>query len=64
MKNFTENELLKYLNKIKTDTLLAYGVYQIESEGLKLFDEIKGDRNSLMGLPINDIIKYINQYKK
>ena len=64
MKNFTENELLKYLNKIKTDTLLAYGVYQIESEGLKLFDEIKGDRNSIMGLPINDIIKYINQYKK
>ena len=64
MKNFSENELLEYLNKIKTDTLLAYGVYQIESEGLKLFDEIKGDRNSIMGLPINDIIKYINQYKK
>ena len=64
MKNFSENELLEYLNKIKTDTLLAYGVYQIESEGLKLFDEIKGDRNSIMGLPIKDIINYIKQYKK
>ena len=35
MKNFTENQLLDYLNKINTETLLAYGVYQVETEGLK-----------------------------
>ena len=29
MKNFSDNELASYLKKIKTDTLLAYGVYQI-----------------------------------
>ena len=64
MKNYTEQQLFEYLNKIKTETLLAYGVYQIEADGLELFEYIKGDRNSIMGLPIKDIINYINQYKK
>ena len=64
MKNFTENQLLDYLNKINTETLLAYGVYQVESEGLKLFEYIKGDMNSIMGLPIKDIINYIKLYNK
>ena len=64
MKNFTDEKLLNYLNKIKTETLLAYGVYQVEAEGLELFEYIKGDHNSIMGLPIKDIINYINKYKK
>lgn len=64
MKNLTDDLLLKYLNKIKTETLLAYGVYQIEADGLELFEYIKGDRDSIMGLPIKEIINYINQLKK
>ena len=64
MKNLTETELSNYLAKIETKTLLAYGVYQIEADGLELFEYIKGDRDSIMGLPIKDIINYINQYKK
>ena len=64
MKNFTDEQLLNYLNKIKTETLLAYGVYQVEADGLSLFEYIKGDQNSIMGLPIKDIINYINKYKK
>ena len=63
MKNFKEKQLMNYLDKIKTETLLAYGVYQVEAEGLKLFEYIKGDINSIMGLPIKDIINYINRYK-
>jgi len=38
MKSFKENELEKYLNKIKTETLLAYGVYQVEADGLGLLN--------------------------
>ena len=64
MKNFSESQLLEYLNKIKTETLLAYGVYQVEADGLELFEYIRGDHNSIMGLPIKDIINYINNYKK
>ena len=64
MKNLSEEQLLRYLKKIKTETLLAYGVYQVEADGLELFEYIKGDHNSIMGLPIKDIINYIKQYKK
>ena len=64
MKNFKDNELLDYLNKIETKTLLAYGVYQVEADGLSLFEYIKGDQNSIMGLPVKQIINYINEYKK
>ena len=64
MKNFTEKNLKEYLDRISTEILLAYGVYQIEANGLELFEYIKGDRDSIMGLPIKDIINYIKQYKK
>ena len=64
MKNLSNNELEDYLEKIKTETLLAYGVYQVEAEGFKLFEYIKGDYNSIMGLPIKEIINYIKQFKK
>ena len=64
MKNLNDDMLTKYLDKIKTDTLLSYGVYQIEAGGLELFEYVKGDKDSIMGLPIKEIINYINQYKK
>ena len=64
MKNHSEKELINYLKKMKTETLLAYGVYRVEADGLKLFEYIKGDRDSIMGLPVSEIINYIKHYKK
>ena len=64
MKNLKEDALIKYLDKIQTKTLIAYGVYQIEADGLELFEYVKGDRNSIMGLPIKEIINYINLHNK
>ena len=63
MKNLSDNELKIYLSEIKTETLLAYGVYQIEAGGLNLFEYIKGDKDSIMGLPIKQIKEYINNYR-
>jgi septum formation protein len=59
MKKLSEKQLTDYLKKIKTDILLAYGVYQIEAGGLELFETVNGDRDSIMGLPIKQIIDYI-----
>jgi septum formation protein len=64
MKNLANEELSKYLNKIETKTLLAYGVYQIEADGLKLFEYVNGNKDSIMGLPVKEIINYIKQFKK
>ena len=63
MKNFSNRQLSTYLDKIDTQTLLSYGVYQVEADGLELFEYIKGDMNSIMGLPIKHIINYIKNYK-
>ncbi len=61
MKNFSENELKDYLSKISDETLYAYNVYQIEGEGRNLFKAIKGDENTIMGLPIKKIKQYLDK---
>ena len=62
MKNMTENDLKDYLAKISDDKLFAYNVYQIEGEGRKLFSNIEGDENTIMGLPIMKIKEYLSNY--
>ena len=63
MKNFSDKQLKEYLEKITDEALYAYNVYQIEGEGRKLFTSIDGDENTVMGLPIIDIKKYLGKYK-
>ena len=63
MKDFSERELEDYLAKISDSALFAYNVYQIEGEGRKLFSEITGDENTIMGLPIQQIKEYLKQIK-
>ena len=61
MKKFTVDDLKSYLSKISDEALYAYNVYQIEGEGRKLFSNIEGDRNTIMGLPIKKIKEYLNK---
>jgi len=63
MKNLNDDELFSYLKKIDTKTLLDYGVYQIEADGLELFEYVKGNKDSIMGLPIKEMINYIKKLK-
>ena len=63
MKKMSEDELKSYLAKISDDALYAYNVYQIEGEGKMLFSKIYGDKNTIMGLPVNKIKEYLNNYK-
>ena len=61
MKNFSETELKEYLSKITDEALYAYNVYQIEGEGKNLFSKIEGNKNTIMGLPINQIKEYLKK---
>ena len=63
MKKFSKKELEDYLSKISDKNLYSYNVYQIEEEGKKLFSEIKGNVDTIMGLPINSIKKYLDNIK-
>ena len=61
MKNFSDEQLKDYLSKISDENLYSYNVYQIEGEGRNLFHEIKGDEDTVMGLPIKKIKQYLNE---
>jgi len=63
MKNFGDEDLIKYLSKISDHDLYAYNVYQIEGEGRKLFSKIEGDEYTIMGLPIKKIKEYLKNYE-
>ncbi len=63
MKTFSDNELVDYLKKISDEALFAYNVYQIEGEGKNLFINIGGDEDTIMGLPVKKIKKYMSNYK-
>ncbi len=63
MKKMSEEELRSYLAKISDKALYSYNVYQIEGEGRKLFSNIEGDENTIMGLPINKIKQYLENHK-
>ena len=62
MKKFTLIELKDYLSKISDEALYAYNVYQIEGLGKTLFSEIKGDNDTIMGLPVKKIKEYIKNF--
>ena len=62
MKKFTLRELEDYLSKISDEALYAYNVYQIEGLGKTLFSEIKGDNDTIMGLPVKKIKEYLKNF--
>ena len=57
MKEFSLEELKDYLGKVSDEALYAYNVYQIEGIGSSLFSRIEGDKNTIMGLPVQKIKK-------
>ena len=63
MKNFSEEDLKIYLSKIPDETLYAYNVYQVESDGRHLFSSIIGDEDTIMGLPVLKIKEYLKNYQ-
>jgi len=63
MKKLNSDEIKSYLTKIKDKELYAYGVYQIEADGRSLFSKMEGDENTIMGLPVKQIKKYLNTLK-
>ena len=63
MKEMSDGDLKDYLSKISDEALYSYNVYQIEGEGKKLFSEIKGNVDTIMGLPIKRIKQYLENIK-
>ncbi len=63
MKKLNLDQIQSYLSKVNDKELYAYGVYQIEAGGKELFSKIEGNKDSIMGLPINKIKQYLSTLK-
>ena len=62
MKKFELDELKNYLSKLSDEVLFSYNVYQIEGLGKTLFSDIKGDNDTIMGLPVKKIKEFLIDY--
>ena len=63
MKQLNIDKIKSYLANIRDKELYAYGVYQIEAGGRSLFSNIKGNEDTIMGLPIKQIKDYLSKQK-
>jgi len=64
MKQLSHDFIKDYLEKVGLQTIKKYGVYQIEGIGKDLFEEIKGDEYSVMGMPIKQLMNYYKVNEK
>jgi septum formation protein len=46
----------RYLARVGASALLSVGAYQIEGEGIQLFDKIEGDYVTIVGLPLLPVL--------
>lgn len=61
MRPFTDGFLDSYLESLTEDTLTSVGGYQLEGLGVQLFDDIKGDYFSILGLPLLPLLAALRQ---
>ena len=62
MRTLTTNEIDNYLNEVDKSILNLVGVYAIEQEGIKLFEQIDGDFFSIQGLSVTPLINFLRQH--
>lgn len=59
MRNFSEAFLDHYLDQVGDDVLTTVGGYRLESLGVQLFEKIKGDYFTILGLPLLALLGYL-----
>ena len=61
MRNFSDDFLCKYLNRVGNDVMLSVGAYQLEGFGAQLFEKINGDYFTILGLPLLPLLKFFRE---
>lgn len=60
MRDFSDAYLDAYLARNWPAIATSVGGYQIESEGIRLFDRIEGDHFTILGLPLLALLSYLS----
>lgn len=59
MRDFSNEFLGTYLAEVGDDVMSSVGGYKIEGPGLQLFEEIKGDYFTILGLPLLPLLAFL-----
>jgi septum formation protein len=57
----TEAFIAHYLSRVGTTVLSSVGAYQLEGEGIQLFDSIDGDYFTILGLPMLPLLNKLRE---
>ena len=57
MRNFSESFVDLYLDRVGDSVLQSVGGYQLEAEGIQLFDKVDGDYFTIIGLPLIPLLE-------
>jgi septum formation protein len=63
MRDFSEAWLDGYLERVGEGILTSVGCYQLEGEGVQLFERIEGDFFSILGLPLMGLLEFLRGQK-
>ena len=56
MRDLSEAQVELYLRYARNEAMNSVGAYQIEGFGIHLFERIKGDQSTIMGLPMLKVL--------
>ncbi len=59
MREFSDSFLETYLNTFSDDTINSVGSYQLEKQGVQLFEKIEGDYFTILGLPLLPLLAFL-----
>ena len=52
-----------YLNNAPRETVTSLGGYQVEGLGIQLFEDIRGDYFTILGLPLIPLLSFLRGEK-
>lgn len=61
MRPFSESYLDLYLSRVADSVLKSVGAYQLEGEGIQLFESIEGDYFTILGLPLLPLLSKLRE---
>jgi septum formation protein len=61
MRHFSDAFLDSYLERNGEALLASVGCYQLEGEGVQLFDSVEGDYHAILGLPLLPVLAFLRR---